>query len=489
MVRHSKDRLFITATEWSEQYGGKKNIKSTSYRPLPFDHCGLTLVPFITPVCLHEGVIFELEALMEYILKYKKNPITGDPVTSKDIIRLNIDKNADGEWQCPVLNKALTNNTHVVAIKTTGNVYCYDAVNELNIKPKNYTDLITGESFKKSDIITLQDPRDPEHMKLRDVNNFIHLNEVRDEHQNNKSIESKIKLNSTGENIMKELEKSNDIITSKKRKLDEIITKLHEDSSYIDDVKDILDLKPLIEDVNPGQKNTDGRASSSFTSSVITSYTSNASRLATADDIRDALYKKMRQLGKKGYVQIQTNIGNLNIEIHCDIAPKTSYNFISLCNNNYYQSTIFHRLIKGFMLQGGDPTGTGTGGESVWKGKFKDEFDTRILHSDRGVVSMANSGCNTNGSQFFITLKDTKHLDLVHSVFGKVVGGSSTLDRVELIDTDKHDRPIKDIKIINTVVFTNPINEAKENLIEFIKINITTRVNNGRTSALPSKVK
>eukprot|EP01035_Chromulina_nebulosa_P020873 gene20873-27058_t len=466
MVRHSKDRLFITATEWSEQYGGKKNVKSTSYRPLPFDHCGLTLVPFITPVCLNEGVIFELEALMEYIIKHKKNPITGDPVTSKDIIRLNIDKNADGEWQCPVLNKALTNNTHVVAIKTTGNVYCYDAVNELNIKPKNYTDLINGESFKKSDIITLQDPRDPEHMKLRDVNNFIHLNEVRDEHQNNKSIDSKIKLNSTGENIMKELENSNDIITSKKRKLDDIITKLHEDNSYIDDVKDILDLKPLIEDVNPGQKNTDGRASSSFTSSVITNYTSNASRLATADDIRDALYKKMRQIGKKGYVQIQTNIGNLNIEIHCDIAPKTR-----------------------FMIQGGDPTGTGTAGESVWKGKFKDEFDTRILHSDRGVVSMANSGCNTNGSQFFITLKETKHLDLVHSVFGKVVGGSSTLDRVEFIDTDKHDRPIKEVKIINTVVFTNPINEAKENLIEFIKTNMTSRINNGRSSALPSKVK
>ena len=94
--RHSKDKIHLTATEWSEQYGGKKDVKSNASRPLPFDYCGLSLSPYTTPVCLKEGVIFDLESLMEYILKYKKNPITSVPITVRDIIRLNMDKNADG---------------------------------------------------------------------------------------------------------------------------------------------------------------------------------------------------------------------------------------------------------------------------------------------------------------------------------------------------------------------------------------------------------
>ena len=110
---------------------------------------------------------------------------------------------------------------------------------------------------------------------------------------------------------------------------------------------------------------------------------------------------------KKGYVQLTTNVGDINLEVYptldsirkvhvvqldCDFVPQTCDNFVSLCEKDYYRGTIFHRVIKGFMMQGGDPTGTGTGGESVWGKKFPDEPDSRLNHDTRGVLSMANSG-------------------------------------------------------------------------------------------------
>lgn len=116
---------------------------------------------------------------------------------------------------------------------------------------------------------------------------------------------------------------------------------------------------------------------------------------------------------------------------------RTSWNFITLCNQGYYNGLTFHRHIPGFMIQTGDPTGTGTGGESAFKKPFKDEFDTRLSHCSRGILSMANSGPNTNGSQFFITFMATPHLDLKHTVFGRVVGGLATLDRLEEVRTTK----------------------------------------------------
>jgi peptidyl-prolyl cis-trans isomerase-like 2 len=109
-------------------------------------------------------------------------------------------------------------------------------------------------------------------------------------------------------------------------------------------------------------------------------------------------------LGKKAFVQLQTNKGNLNIEVHCDMVPRTAWNFVTLCKNSFYNGVKFHRLIPGFVLQGGDPTGSGAGGESAFgKVPFKDEFDQRLVHATRGILSMANSGPNTNTSQFFIT--------------------------------------------------------------------------------------
>jgi hypothetical protein len=139
------------------------------------------------------------------------------------------------------------------------------------------------------------------------------------------------------------------------------------------------------------------------------------------------------------------------------------------------------------MIQTGDPTGTGAGGESAFGGMpFKDEFDSRLVHDTRGVVSMANAGPNSNRSQFFITFASASHLNNKHTIFGRVVGGMITLDRMEAVSVhDDNSRPITDITIINTRVFTNPIPEADALLMEDIRRHIDERIANEWSSALP----
>lgn len=165
---------------------------------------------------------------------------------------------------------------------------------------------------------------------------------------------------------------------------------------------------------------------------------------------------------KKGYVKIRTSLGDINVELHCDIAPKACENFIGLCEAGYYDNTIFHRNIKSFMIQGGDPTGTGRGGESIWKKSFKDEFRSNLVHEGRGILSMANSGPGTNNSQFFFTYRSAPWLNNKHTVFGRVVGGIETLRVMEAVPSDENDRPTHEIKLLGTEVFVNPFKALEE---------------------------
>merc|ERR1719334_1337720 len=167
---------------------------------------------------------------------------------------------------------------------------------------------------------------------------------------------------------------------------------------------------------------------------------------------------------KKGYVRIQTNLGPLNLELYCDTVPKTCENFLTHCANGYYNNTVFHRSIRHFMVQGGDPEGTGSGGNSIWGKAFKDEFKPQYSHTGRGVLSMANSGPDTNKSQFFITYRSCKHLDGKHTIFGKLVGGMDVLTHIEAIGTDNKDRPVEDIILQRAVLFVDPFVEAEEEL-------------------------
>ncbi len=147
----------------------------------------------------------------------------------------------------------------------------------------------------------------------------------------------------------------------------------------------------------------------------------------------------------------KTNEGDFEIELFATKTPKTVENFVGLATTGKYDNLIFHRVIPQFMIQGGDPTGTGRGGESFWGGKFEDEFDTSLHHDKAGVLSMANAGPGTNGSQFFITLIPTPWLDGKHSIFGEVISGMDVVDSIGDTKTGGMDKPIKDI-VIQTIL-------------------------------------
>lgn len=142
---------------------------------------------------------------------------------------------------------------------------------------------------------------------------------------------------------------------------------------------------------------------------------------------------------------IKTNMGTIELELFAKKAVKTVENFVGLAEKGYYNGVIFHRVIDNFMIQGGDPTGTGRGGESIWGTPFEDEVNTGLKHESEGILSMANAGPNTNGSQFFITLKDTPWLDGRHTVFGKVIKGMDVVKAIGKVKTGANDKPLTDV--------------------------------------------
>lgn len=150
-------------------------------------------------------------------------------------------------------------------------------------------------------------------------------------------------------------------------------------------------------------------------------------------------------------VILETTQGTIELELHNKKAPIAVENFTKLVKSGYYNGTIFHRIIPNFMIQGGDPTGTGRGGESIWKKDFKDEFYTGDSFNKKGILAMANSGPNTNGSQFFITVKPTKWLNNKHTIFGHVSKGYSTIEKLENVKT-RNNRPVKVQKIIKAYI-------------------------------------
>jgi len=147
-------------------------------------------------------------------------------------------------------------------------------------------------------------------------------------------------------------------------------------------------------------------------------------------------------------VVLETNQGNIEIQLMPEVAPKACENFEKLVEKGYYNGIIFHRVIKDFMIQGGDPAGTGRGGESVWGKPFEDEVSSEVTFDDVGILAMANAGPNTNGSQFFITTAKTPWLNMKHTIFGKVISGYDVVQKIENSPTSGSDKPVKEQKII-----------------------------------------
>ena len=148
-------------------------------------------------------------------------------------------------------------------------------------------------------------------------------------------------------------------------------------------------------------------------------------------------------------VLLETTMGNITIKLYDSRAPITTDNFKKLVSEGFYDGTIFHRVIPEFMIQGGDPTGTGMGDPGY---KIKDEFHPQLKHNKSGILSMANAGPNTGGSQFFITVAPTPWLDNKHSVFGEVIEGLDIAVAMSEVERDRRDKPLEEIKIVKASI-------------------------------------
>lgn len=153
-------------------------------------------------------------------------------------------------------------------------------------------------------------------------------------------------------------------------------------------------------------------------------------------------------MAEETIVVLETTQGNIELKLYPDVAPKTCENFVGLIEKGYYDGIIFHRVMKSFMIQGGDPTGTGHGGESLWGEPFEDECRKDVKFDKKGILAMANAGPNTNGSQFFITTVPTAWLNMHHTIFGEVVSGYDVVEKIENVSVGGQSKPLEEQKII-----------------------------------------
>lgn len=286
----------------------------------------------------------------------------------------------------PVTYKVFTDNTHIVAIRhgTYANVFAYDTVERMNIKPKLWQDLVDDEPFTRADIITLQDPQNA---ASRNLDQFKYLKDGHDA-QLTKEQEAEREsgninagaLGSMGDKVLKAK-----AAVEKARKARESGGDINRSSGALakSTAPSAVVRQPAIQQKKPAANSaayTTGRAAASFTSTGLTPETSGERALLSEEDYM----LKPKRVKTKGYARMETNLGDLTIELHPEFAPKAVWNFVKLAQKGYYRDVNFHRNIPKFMIQGGDPSGTGRGGASVWGKYFNDEFEGPMAHKARG---------------------------------------------------------------------------------------------------------
>jgi len=462
------DKLYITHSEWSSadsfgtSRGANPNATSSSglastFKRLPFNYCAVSLQPFTDPVCTSSGTIFDLTHILTWLSTHPDtNPIDGGPLKRADLITLHMAKNEDGEYVDPVTYKVFTDNTHIVALRGSGNVFAWDTVERLNIKAKNWRDLVSDDEFSRKDIITLQDPQN---VAARDFASYKH---IQDGETVIPDAQGSVNTAALG-NAAKILKAKEAVAKARAERQAKAQGRAGTKGAIVPAQKNGASASTAGSAPKPAYNAavyTSGKAAASFTSTGLTPHTS-GERAVLSDEDYMLRPKRVKQ---KGYARLSTSLGDLNLELLPEFAPHAVWNFVQLAKAGYYRNTVFHRNIRGFMIQGGDPTGTGRGGQSIWGKPFNDELDGPERHSTRGVLSMANKGKNTNTSQFFITYRATPHLDRKHTIFARVVGGlDTTLKSMEMAETGEKDRPVDDLEILDIVVFVDPFEEwAKE---------------------------
>ncbi|KAF1815280.1 cyclophilin-like protein [Eremomyces bilateralis CBS 781.70] len=437
------DKLYITHSEWAsgDAFGASAGSKAgkqavdTTFKRLPYNYCAVSLQPFSDPVCTENGTIFDLSNILAWLAKHRTNPVDGTPLKRADLIKLNFAKNDDGEYVDPVTFKVFTDNTHIVALKVSGNVFAWDTVQRLNIKAKNWKDLVTDQEFTRKDIITLQDPHN---IEARNLSSFQYLKEGEKPVAAHQDPDESNGINASALGSSAKILRAKEAVAKARA---ERATEGQQAKGQLsrNAQKAALSGSGTVRKLPP--KNaahyTTGQAAASFTSTGLTPQTD--ASLAILSDEEYML--KPKRVKHKGYAILSTNLGDLKVELYPEWAPRAVWNFIRLGQKGYYRNIDFHRNIRNFMLQGGDPTGSGRGGSSIWGKPFVDEIEGPLAHDGRGMLSMANKGKNTNTSQFFITYRACPHLDRKHTIFGKVVDNLDVLARLEAVKTDDKDRP------------------------------------------------
>ncbi|KAJ3552031.1 hypothetical protein NM688_g4373 [Phlebia brevispora] len=430
MGHGNMNKLYVTHSEHSGKFGqhtaSSAGHKAKQEAPppgarTPFDCCALTFQPFTHPVCARNtdgtGYVFDLMSIIPWLKQHNNtNPVTQEPLTPADLITLHYSRKPSGEIHDPISFKPFSEHSHIVAIATTGNVFLAESI-------KGGVDLVVDVRFKKEDVITLQNPHGLPSASTPST-------EIA------KSVSQKDK----GTPVAAEHPS---------------VAKAKVDVPW---------------NVSPYSTGLPG---ASLTSTSVDPTTASTKLLWDEEELMFEDFAnppkgkgKEKDIGRRrAYVRVVTSLGgSLNLELYCEKAPKTCYNFLMLAKQGKYNNCLFHRLVPGFMVQTGDPTGTGAGGESYWGTPFRDEHDMRnaAKHDARGVIAMANKGANTNGSQWYITFRATPHLDKKHTVFGKLVGGEDVLDTLEALPVKPGtERPAKPVRITEVVIYQDPFEEYK----------------------------
>ena len=295
-------------------------------------------------------MIFDLTNILPWLKKHGTNPVDGSPLKSSELIKLKFAKNEDGEYVDPVTYKVFTDNTHIVALRTTGNVFAYDTVERLNIKAKMWRDLVDDTEFGRADIITLQDPQN---VAARDLSGFKYLQEggsaltaaqekERGASVNLSALGSSAKVLKAKEAVERARKERSDPNRNPALVANKAVA-VRGDASASNGRSSAPSAR--VAPYNAAQHTT-GKAAASFTSTGLTPHTSGERALLTDEEYM----LKPRRVKNKGYARIQTSLGDLNVELQTEYAPKAVWNFVQLAKSGYYKGLVFHRNIRNFMV-------------------------------------------------------------------------------------------------------------------------------------------
>lgn len=591
MPRQSRDKLFVRQSEWRDVYGGRRDAATESTRALPIDSCMISQAPFTTPVGTRAGTVFELRNIIPFVKEHRKDPVTGEPLTGKEIFKLRFHRNAEGKFACPVTMQLFGPRTRVVAVAPTGNVYAADALAGAKAAAAApggdpvAADLLTGAPYdprpasEGGDVVVLQDPADKAVTALRSsaalhggapskpgtpaastgdgaaaagaepsvaaapaeaaapapapgggaAGGSVRLSAMarralreaaamprpedpalRVARRQRAEAEAEAAANGgagTGSGVGPGGRRFRTVSDgwappALPRVAATAVALLRGGGAGsgaaagrapaaagtagdcaggsavadVDDLYDGLDRQRFRADLARARARgesgalemlmTSSRAGSAgLTSSVISAGAAGGSgRLGMPPraSLRRLRWKRVAGRRERALVSVRVSIGGrpagaLRFELLCHVAPVACDSFLQLARRGRYDGVAFHRSVRAFMIQGGDPSGTGSGGESCWGGVFPTEADTsRARHDARGKLCMANSGPDTNGSQFFVLFRPAKHLDGKHTVFGSLVGGMDVLRALELVETGDKDKPRRTIAIDGIDIHKDP---------------------------------